>query len=120
MIFHYDELKEYVKEDFEQFYQMGFSEKQIFPAVLDEYKYGKGFCRVENICIHIFLILNYAEKELNFEEVSRNLKQLITEDFEDAIKSELGNEYTKYIADLDRIKEEINIDNSYGGAYGVR
>lgn len=36
MIFEYSELKQYVEEDFNRFYEMGFSEKQIFPAVLNE------------------------------------------------------------------------------------
>ena len=45
MIFEYDELKEYVKEDFEDFYKMGFDKKQIFHAVLDEYKHRGDFCR---------------------------------------------------------------------------
>lgn len=43
MIFEYEELKESVKEDFERFYKMGFNEKQIFPAVLNEYRYGEDF-----------------------------------------------------------------------------
>lgn len=101
MIFQYDELKEYVKEDFEQFYQMGFRGGQILGAVLDEYQYGKDFCRVENICIHIFLILNYAETGLDFDEVTGGLEQLMTDKTDDEVKRELGAEYAKYIADLD-------------------
>lgn len=54
MVFTYKELKEYVRGDFERFYEMGFQEEQIFLAVLDEYKYGKDFCPIENLCIHIF------------------------------------------------------------------
>lgn len=38
MIFEYDELKEYVGEDFERFNKTGFDEDQIFPAVLNEYE----------------------------------------------------------------------------------
>ena len=49
MVFTYEELKEYVREDFERFYEMGFQEEQIFSAVLDEYKHGKDFCFTENI-----------------------------------------------------------------------
>lgn len=54
MIFEYEELKEYVEEDFERLYKMGFNENQIFPAVLNEYEYGEDFGFVENICIHVF------------------------------------------------------------------
>lgn len=61
MIFEYDELKECVTKDFERFYDMGFDEKQIFPAVLNEYEHGEDYCQLENICVHIFLALNYLE-----------------------------------------------------------
>lgn len=61
MIFEYDELKESVTEDFDRFYQMGFSETQILPAVLNEYQHGEDFCPAEHICIHIFLALNYRK-----------------------------------------------------------
>ncbi len=41
MIYQYNELKQYIKEDFDMFYnQMKFNEKQIYPAVLDEYIHG--------------------------------------------------------------------------------
>lgn len=103
MIFEYDELKECVEEDFERFYKMGFDEKQIFPAVLNEYEHGEDFCQVENICIHIFLALDYAEKKLNCEEIVEKLKQLMIGEVENEVRNELGNEYIKYIADLDII-----------------
>ena len=63
MIFEYEELKECVKEDFERFYEMGFNEKQILPAVLNEYEHGEDFCLVEDICIHVLLGLKYSEKK---------------------------------------------------------
>lgn len=105
MIFEYDELKECVEEDFERFYKMGFNEKQIFPAVLNEYEHGEDFCQIENICIHIFLALNYAEKELNSNKIVEKVKQLMTEEVENEVKIELGDEYTKYIADLNIIMD---------------
>ena len=54
MIFSYEELKDYVREDFERFYQMGFDERQIIPAVVNEYAHGAGFCRTEYACILVF------------------------------------------------------------------
>ncbi|MDE7434979.1 MAG: hypothetical protein K2N01_04030, partial [Lachnospiraceae bacterium] len=101
MIFEYDELKECVDEDFKRFYKMGFNEKQIFPAVLNEYEHGEDFCQVENICIHIFLALDYAKKNLNDKEIVEKLNQLLIEEVENEVKGELGNEYIKYITDLD-------------------
>ena len=76
MIFGYDELKESVTEDFERFYEMGFNEKQIFPAILNEYEHGKDFCYLENVCIHIFIALNYAEKGMDYDEILRKLEVL--------------------------------------------
>lgn len=107
MIFEYEELKECVEEDFERFYKMGFNEKQIFPAVLNEYKYGESFCLVENICIHVLLVLYYAEKDLNYKEIIEKLNQLMNEEVENTIKVELGNEYTKFIADLNDVRSKI-------------
>lgn len=100
MIFEYDELKQSVTEDFERFYQMGFSETQIFPAVLDEYKYGEDFCTAENICIHIFLALNYAKNGLNFEIITGKLHHFITGESEQEVRAALGKESIKYAADL--------------------
>ncbi|MEY8268968.1 hypothetical protein AALA79_21750 [Lachnospiraceae bacterium 64-25] len=101
MIFEYEELKEYVEEDFERLYKMGFNENQIFPAVLNEYEYGEDFGFVENICIHVFLILFYMEKNLNCNQIIDKLNQLMLEEDESEIMAELGNEYPKFITDLD-------------------
>ena len=103
MVFAYEELKEYVREDFERFYALGFQEEQIFPAVLDEYKYGKDFCSTENLCIHIFLAINYLRRSLNTDIVAEHLRRLLTEQSERLVKSDLGDEYPNYIADLKEI-----------------
>ncbi len=104
MIFEYEELKECVEEDFERFYKMDFNENQIFPAVLNEYEHGEGFGLVENICIHLFLILFYKEKNLNCKQIIDRLNQLMSEEEEREIKVELGNEYSKFIADLSIVR----------------
>ena len=105
MIFEYEELKEYI-EDFERFYEMGFDEKQIFPAVLEEYKYRKNFGLVENICIHVLLVLNYAKNDLNCREIIEKLNQFMDGDAENMIKDELGNGYTKFVADLNDVRNK--------------
>lgn len=91
MIFEYEELKECVEEDFERFYKMNFNEKQIFPAVLNEYEHGDNYCLVENICIHVFLVLIYTENNLNCNEIIEKLNQLMDGEVESEIKVELGN-----------------------------
>lgn len=103
MVFAYEELKEYVGEDFERFYALGFLEDQILPAVLDAYKYGKDFCSTENICIHIFLALNYLRRGLNADIAVEHLRRLLTEEPERLVKSDLGDEYQNYITDLKEI-----------------
>ncbi len=99
MILKYEELKECVEEDFVRFCKMGFTEKQIFPAVLNEYEHGEDFCLVENICIHVCLALFYAEKNLNSNVIIERLNQLMTKEAECEIKVELGNEYSKFVTD---------------------
>ena len=73
MIFEYEELKECVEED---------------------------FGLVENICIHVFLIFFYTEKNLNCNQIIDKLNQLMNEEVEREIMAELGNEYSKFITDL--------------------
>lgn len=107
MIFEYDELKECVTEDFERFYDMGFNEKQIFPAILNEYEHGEDYCQLENICVHIFAALNYLEKGMKFDDIVERLDTLIKNEMKEDIKKELGNQYTKFVADILRIEGKI-------------
>lgn len=104
MIFEYEELKEYIKEDFEQFYKMGFNEEQILPAVLNEYEHGEDFCLVENICIHLFLVLIYAERNWDCHAIIEELNQLMNGEVENEIKIELGEDYTKFITDFNNAR----------------
>lgn len=104
MLFGYEELKEYVKEDFERFYEMGFNEKQILSAVLNEYEHGEDFCLVEDICIHVLLGLKYSEKRRNNSKIIEEINQLIHKETENEIKTELGDEYPKFITDLNRVR----------------
>lgn len=107
MIFEYDELKECITEDFERFYDMRFNEKQIFPAILNEYEHGEDYCQLENICVHIFIALNYLEKGMKFDDIVERLDALIENEMEKDIKKELGNQYTKFVADILKIKGKI-------------
>lgn len=100
MIFEYDELKEYVTENFERFYKMGFNEEQILPAVMDEYEHGEDFCEVEKICIHLFLALSYAERKWNYDEITEKLEILLKGKIASEVKTDLGNEYAKFYTDF--------------------
>ena len=103
MIFEYDELKECVEEDFIRFYEMGFNGNQIFPAVLNEYEHGEDFDQVENVCIHIFLISNYMENNLDYSEILKKVNLLITDELKKEIEVGLGNDYSKFVSDLGAI-----------------
>lgn len=91
---------------------MGFNERQIFPAVLNEYEHGENFCLVENICIHVLLVLTYAGKNLDYNEIIDKLNQLENDKVKNEVKLELGNEYSKFIADLNRVEVIIVVSNS--------
>ena len=103
MLFRYDELKECVEDDFNRFYEMGFSGNQIFPAVLNEYEHGEDFNQVENVCIHIFLISNYMGKNLDYSEILEKVNLLITGELKKEIEVCLGNDYSKFVSDLGAI-----------------
>ncbi|SCY39569.1 hypothetical protein [Butyrivibrio sp. INlla14] len=100
MIFEYSELKEYVTEDFERFIQMGFNEKQVFPAVLNEYEHGEDFSLTENVCIHVTLVLLYKENGLDNKEIVSKVQQIMTPEAMAEIKESLGNEFEAFMDDL--------------------
>ena len=104
MIFEYDELKECVTEDFDRFYDMKFNEKQIFPAIINEYEHGEDFCQLENICVHLFIALNYLEKGMDYDRIMDKLYVLLEKESEEVIKNELGKQYEKFVSDILRIK----------------
>lgn len=102
MVFRYTGLKEYVREDFERFYRMGFREEEIVPAVLDEYRHGEDFSVTEEICIHIFLAMNCAEKGFDPGGIVRRLKGLLTVEALEAARDALGPEYAELTRDLNK------------------
>lgn len=68
MIFSYEELREAVEADFGRFCAMGFDAEQILPAVLDEYRYGEGFCEEERLEILRLLAVLYQGRGLPLPE----------------------------------------------------
>lgn len=104
MVFGYEELREYVKEDFQRFYEMGFNEKEIVSAILNEYEHGKNFCQAEYICILIFTALNYAEKEMDNDKVIEKIQLIMKDGIGEKIREELGNEYAEFLRDFDAIR----------------
>lgn len=91
---------------------MGFSETQILPAVLDEYRHGEDFCLTENVCIHLFLALNYAQNGLNFSAIAEELHHFITEEAKQEIRAALGDETIKYAADSAILMKKASAGNT--------
>lgn len=70
------------------------------------FEYDEFFCLVENICIHIFLVLFYTAKNLNCNEIYGKLKQLINEETDNIVREKLGIEYSKYVTDLNLVRNK--------------
>ena len=100
MIFRYDELREYVWEDCERFLQMRFTEKQMLPAVLNEYEHGEGYCWTECVCIHVILAVFLKKNNMQFDEISAEVKKLLKQSEDNKIKDELGGDYFNFMTDV--------------------
>lgn len=105
MIFQYDESKGYVRGDFNRFVNMGFNDKQIFPAILDEYTNGEEFCRTEEVCICIFVCCLYLECDMDVKYVRHTLINLLQKVDMQAIEVELRDDYKHFVIDLNYIVE---------------
>ena len=55
---------------------------------------------IERICRRRFLVLIYAKKNWDCQEIIEELNQLINGDMENEIKDEPGTEYMKFITDF--------------------
>ena len=62
-------------------------------SILNEYEHGEDFDQVENVCIHIFLISNYMENDLDYSEILKKVNLLITDELKKEIEVGLGNDY---------------------------
>ena len=51
-----------------------------------------------------FIGFKLFRKKLNYTEIIEKLSHLMNEEAENEIKNELGNEYTKFITDLNSVR----------------
>ncbi|MCM1158569.1 MAG: hypothetical protein NC300_06945 [Bacteroidales bacterium] len=108
MVFKYQELKQYIKEDFDEFYKrFKFNDKQIYLAILDEYIYGGDPSGVKYICIYVFIIINYMSENMNVEKIYAELKQRIDRVGIEVVRQELNEEYKFFLEDMNMIESEI-------------
>ena len=106
MLFSYDVLKKYVREDFERFSSMGFDETQIIPAVLDEYTHGPGFTQTENLCIHVILALCYEENGWNAAPLRLKIKQLPKWECDEEACPAPGDGAAEFLSDFNTVMEQ--------------
>ena len=101
VIFSYEELKAYVREDFERFYQMGFDEQQIISAVVNEYAHGEGFCQTEYVCILVFLALRFRERGLNCHSLTEKIRE--SQGTLNEVQDSLGDDAPNFQAGLSAV-----------------
>ena len=103
MIFMYEELKDYVIDDYEIFVRRKFDDDEMICAILDEYQFGEGFCVVEKICIYLFLALIFKENNRNYKKIVELIQQELLSISETEIRQELKMEYELYEKDMNEI-----------------
>ena len=110
MIFAIDELKEYVKKDFNYFYNSeDFTDQCIVPALLNEYENGIGYNNTEDICIYLYLLESYINNGLDSTELKSIVKEKAKQNI-DFIKKDLGEEdFKKFQQDYFRLVDGITI-----------
>ena len=107
MLFDYSELKEYVTEDFERFVQMGFTEEQIIPAVLNEYEHGEDYSLTEKVCIHVILGRLFTENGYDGSQVVNKIGAILNPETTEDVKASLGDEYKDFLSDLNSCRHRV-------------
>ncbi len=67
---------------------------------MDEYKHASDFHCVENICIHIFLALEYEKNNLNNEKIVNEIPILINNSVLIEAKNVLKEDFHKFMEDI--------------------
>jgi hypothetical protein len=110
MIHQYNELKQYIKEDFDMFYkQMKFNDDEIYLAILDEYIHGGDTSGVKYICIYVLIIMNYMSENMNVEKIYAELKKRIDRVGIEVVRQELNEEYKFFLEDMNMIESKLKV-----------
>lgn len=107
MLSSYEELNQYVIEDFDEFLNEGLSISQVTEKLLEEYYRGIVNSKVEKLVIYLRIALLSIERNYLREDIKAELMSMINELETIPTKEEVGSENTKQILlDIERFKKK--------------
>lgn len=107
MLSSYEELNQYIVEDFDEFLNEGLSISQVTEKLLVEYYRGIVNSKVEKLVIYLRIALLSIERDYLSENIKIELMNMINELETLPIKDELGPENTKQILlDIENFKNK--------------
>lgn len=112
MLSSYEELSQYIIEDFEEFLNEGLSISQVTEKLLEEYYRGIVNSKVEKLVIYLKIAFLSIERNYLREDIKTELMSMINELESIPIKDEVGSENTKkIILDIEKFinkSEDVN------------
>lgn len=107
MLSSYEELNQYVIEDFDEFLNEGLPISQVTEKLLEEYYRGIVKSKVEKLVIYLRIALLSIERNYLREDIKAELMSMINELESIPTKEEVGSENTKQILlDIERFKKK--------------
>lgn len=107
MLSSYEELNQYVIEDFDEFLNEGLSISPVTEKLLEEYYRGIVKSKVEKLVIYLRIALLSIERNYLCEDIKAELMSMINELESIPTKEEVGSENTKQILlDIERFKKK--------------
>ncbi|KOO47182.1 hypothetical protein [Priestia koreensis] len=107
MLSSYEELNQYVIEDFNEFLNEGLSISQVTEKLLEEYYRGIVNSKVEKLVIYLRIALLSIERNYLREDIKAELMSMINELESIPTKEEVVSENTKQILlDIERFKKK--------------
>lgn len=107
MLSNYEELNQYIVEDFDEFLNEGLSISQVTEKLLIEYWRGIVNSKVEKLIIYVRIALLSIERNYLREDIKTEMINMINELESLPIKDELGSEITEQILlDIERFKNK--------------
>ncbi|TKI53420.1 hypothetical protein FC756_24050 [Lysinibacillus mangiferihumi] len=107
MLSSYEELNQYIIEDFDEFLNEGLSISQVTEKLLEEYYRGIVNGKVEKLVIYLRIALLSIERNHLREDIKTELMSMINELESIPTKEEVGSENAKQILlDIQRFKKK--------------